>query len=46
MKIIQVCKDKCGKKSHTVKVGSVTHVFCCIKGFKKTLADFAKSITD
>lgn len=42
--VVQVCKSNCAKTAFVAKVGNVTHTFCCEKGFKKSLVDFAKSI--
>ena len=45
--IIIVCKkDKCKNEPFEAKVDYKTYLFCCQKGFEKSLKDFQKSIKD
>ncbi len=43
-KVIQVCSSDCEKKEFSTKVGNKTSIFCCKKGFEKSLKDFSQSI--
>lgn len=45
-KIVQVCKEKECDKTPTepITIGNETHIFCCQKGFEKSLKDFAEFV--
>lgn len=32
-KIIQACVSGCQKKPFTITIGTITHTFCCEKGY-------------
>jgi len=47
IEITQWCPiDKCLAIPYPAKVGNVQHVFCCQKGFEKSLEDFSKYIEE
>ncbi len=43
--IIQVCEvPDCDHKPLEVRVGKQLHIFCCKKGFEKSLQEFKKHL--
>ena len=44
MKVKTFCKQDCEGVPYEVEVGNQTHLFCCEKGFKKSLKDFQESL--
>jgi len=47
MKVRQVClKNECDNKPEEVQVGDITHNFCCMKGFEKSLKQFNEFVAN
>lgn len=47
MKVIKVCSEEdCNKNPYPVKVKSKRLVFCCKKGFEKSLEDFTNHLSN
>lgn len=44
MKIIQVCRKRCGNKPFDIEIKSTLVTFCCEKGFKESLKSFTKTV--
>jgi hypothetical protein len=45
--LVKVCekyKLKCGNKPFPVEVGTKKHLFCCEKGYRKSIQEFSKTV--
>ena len=46
--VVKVCKKhklKCDNKTFMSKIGNVSYLYCCKKGFEKTLVEFRKQVS-
>ena len=46
--VVKVCnkhKLSCDNKTFMSKIGSTSYLYCCKKGFEKTLVEFRKQVT-